>query len=74
MAQPLGDQGQRPEAFYRWQEGTVEEGGCPGYVPPLPGFQPLDSHFLHPEYKDQATSGSLPHHGSVGFFSLFLEG
>lgn len=46
----------------------MEEGGCPGNLPPLPGFQRVDSHFLHPEYKDQATGGSLPHHGSKGFF------
>lgn len=50
----------------------MEEGGCLGYLPPLPGFQPVDSHFLHPEYKDQATNGSLPHRESMGFFSSFL--
>lgn len=41
-------------------------------MPPLPGFGLVDSHFLHPEFKDWADSGSLPHYGSVGFLSSFV--
>lgn len=47
--------------------GEAGVGGEAVYLPPLPGFGPVDSHFLHPEYKDQATRGSLPHPRSMGF-------
>ena len=41
-------------------------------MPPLPGFGPVDSHFLHPEFKDRAASGSLPHYGNMEFQTLLV--
>lgn len=36
-------------------------------------FGPVDSHFLHPEFKAWAASGSLPLYESMGFlFSLVI--
>lgn len=66
MAQFLSLLGSTSKSFLERPRENFKAGGRTEYVPPLPGFGPVDSHFLHPEFKDWTASGvtsSLWEHG-----------
>lgn len=67
VAQLLGQPGSASRGVLEVGGGRLSCISVPTPPHPFPAFQPVDSHFLHPEYKDQATSGSLPHRGSMRF-------
>lgn len=71
---PQAAPGQRPGALRRRQEGAGGRGLVLHVCPPLPGFQPVDSHFLPPECKDQATGGHFLGVGAWGSLLVLDDG